>query len=119
MIGVDGNYLGTITIADKIRQSSPEALAMLKDLDIDPLVMLTGDNAQAAWSVGEHLGVTKVMADLLPGDKVNTIEKLRREYGKVAMVGDGINDTPALARVGCGHCNWWILGRYSAGYGNR
>jgi len=102
MIGVDGNYLGTITIADKIRQSSPEALAMLKDLDIDPLVMLTGDNAQAAWSVGEHLGVTKVMADLLPGDKVNAIEKLRREYGKVAMVGDGINDTPALARADVG-----------------
>jgi len=102
MIGVDGNYLGTITIADKIRQSSPEALAMLKDLGIYPLVMLTGDNAQAAWSVGEQLGVTKVMAELLPEDKVNVIETLRREYGKVAMVGDGINDTPALASADVG-----------------
>jgi len=102
MIGVDGNYLGTITIADKIRLSSPEALAMLKDLGIDPLVMLTGDNAQAAWSVGEQLGVTKVMAELLPEDKVNAIEMLHREYGKVAMVGDGINDTPALARADVG-----------------
>jgi Cd2+/Zn2+-exporting ATPase len=102
MIGVDGNYLGTITIADKIRQSSPEALAMLKDLGIYPLVMLTGDNAQAAWSVGEQLGVTKVMAELLPEDKVNAIETLRREYGKVAMVGYGINDTPALARADAG-----------------
>jgi len=102
MIGVDGNYLGTITIADKIRQSSPEALAMLKDLGIYPLVMLTGDNAQAAWSVGEQLGVTKVMAELLPEDKVNAIETLRREYGKVAMVGNGINDTPALARADAG-----------------
>jgi Cd2+/Zn2+-exporting ATPase len=102
MIGVDGNYLGMITIADKIRQSSPEALAMLKDLGVAPLVMLTGDSAQAAWSVGEQLGVTKVMAELLPEDKVNAIERLRREYGKVAMVGDGINDTPALARADVG-----------------
>jgi Cd2+/Zn2+-exporting ATPase len=102
MIGVDGNYLGMITIADKIRQSCPEALAMLKDLGIDPLVMLTGDNTQAAWSVGEQLGVTKVMAELLPEDKVNAIETLRHEYGKVAMVGDGINDTPALARADVG-----------------
>lgn len=102
MIGVDGNYLGTITIADKIRQSSPEALALLKDLGIDPLVMLTGDNTQAAWSVGEQLGLTKVMAELLPEDKVNAIETLRHEYGKVAMVGDGINDTPALARADVG-----------------
>jgi Cd2+/Zn2+-exporting ATPase len=102
MIGVDGNYLGTITIADKIRQSSPEALAMLKELGINPLVMLTGDNKQTAWSVGKQLGVTKVMAELRPGDKVNAIETLHREYGKIAMVGDGINDAPALTRADVG-----------------
>ena len=102
MVSADDEYLGTITVADTIRDSSQEAVRLLKQADVKSLVMLTGDNTHTARSVGEQVGVTDVRANLMPEDKVAAVEALREEYGTVAMVGDGINDAPALAMADVG-----------------
>jgi Cd2+/Zn2+-exporting ATPase len=97
LVGADDRYLGTITIADTVRASSSTALAQLRQAGVPELVMLTGDNASTAQRIGAEVGVTSVRADLLPQDKVQAVRELKEQYGKVAMVGDGINDAPALA----------------------
>lgn len=102
MVSADGHYLGTITVADTVRTTSREALAELKQLEIDRLVMLTGDQAATARVVAEQVGVNEVRADLLPEHKIAAIEELKRTHGAVAMVGDGINDAPALASASVG-----------------
>lgn len=102
MVTRDNTYLGKITVSDTVRSSSQQALAMLKSQGIKALVMLTGDNAHAAQRVGETVGVTEVQAELLPEAKVTAVEVLRKQYGSVAMVGDGINDAPALATADVG-----------------
>ena len=102
MVSADGQYLGTITVADTVRASSQEAVAMLKQAGLKALVMLTGDNAVTAQKVGTQVGVTAVQAELLPEHKVSAVEALRQQYRSVAMVGDGINDAPALATADVG-----------------
>jgi Zn2+/Cd2+-exporting ATPase len=102
MVSEDNSYLGTITVADTVRQSSREALSMLRRSGIDPVVMLTGDNQATAQAVAAQVGVTAVMAELLPAQKVAAVESLQAAHGPVAMVGDGINDTPALATAAVG-----------------
>lgn len=102
MVSANGIYLGTISVADTVRSSSQAALAQLKQAGIANLVMLTGDNTDTAASVGQAVGVTDVRAELLPADKVDAIKTLREQYGTVAMVGDGINDAPALATADVG-----------------
>jgi Cd2+/Zn2+-exporting ATPase len=102
MVGVQGSYLGTITLADTVRDSSHEAVARLKALGLRAVVMLTGDQQATAERIGADVGVTDVRAELLPAHKVGAVEALQREYGPVAMVGDGINDTPALATASVG-----------------
>jgi len=102
MISADGTYLGTIAVADTLRPDSREALALLRQAQFTNLVMLTGDNADTAASVGQQVGVTDVRAELLPEDKVAAVNALREQYGAVAMVGDGINDAPALATATVG-----------------
>jgi Cd2+/Zn2+-exporting ATPase len=102
MISADGSYLGTISVADTLRPDSREALALLRQAQFTNLVMLTGDNADTAAAVGQQVGVTDVRADLLPEDKVAAVNALREQYGAVAMVGDGINDAPALATATVG-----------------
>ena len=97
MVSAEGQYLGTITVADTVRESSREAIQQLKQVGIDTVVMLTGDNHATAQSVGAEIGVTDVRAELLPEQKVAAIEALQEQYGPMAMVGDGINDAPALA----------------------
>ncbi|MEG7736000.1 HAD-IC family P-type ATPase, partial [Listeria monocytogenes] len=69
----------------------------LHDLGIEHTIMLTGDNATTAQSIGKQTGVTEIKGDLMPQDKLDYIKSLKETYGKVAMVGDGINDAPALA----------------------
>lgn len=101
-VGLDDKYLGTITVADAVRASSREALEMLKQAGINTFVLLTGDDAKTAQVVGEHVGVTDIRAELLPEDKVSMVNALKKQYGKVAMVGDGINDAPALANADVG-----------------
>lgn len=102
MVGVSGGYFGTITLADTVRHSSRAAVAQLKGMGLRAVVMLTGDQQATAERIGADVGVTDVRAELLPEHKVGAVEALQREYGAVAMVGDGINDTPALATASVG-----------------
>ncbi len=97
-----GELLGIIAVADLVRPTAARTLAKLKLLGIKHIVMLTGDNERTAHSVAQETGVDKVYAGLLPEDKVRVIKQLREQYQTVAMVGDGINDAPALAQATVG-----------------
>ncbi|BAY49746.1 cadmium-transporting ATPase [Scytonema sp. HK-05] len=94
--------LGVIAIADSIRAESARAIARLRKLGVEHIVMLTGDNERTAHSVAQAVGIDKVYAELLPEDKLHVIRRLQQEYKTVAMVGDGINDAPALAQASVG-----------------
>jgi Cd2+/Zn2+-exporting ATPase len=94
--------LGIIAIADTMRSQAAETVSRLKKLGVEQIVMLTGDNQQTAESVARELGVNRVYAELLPEDKLHVIRRLQQEYKTVAMVGDGINDAPALAQASVG-----------------
>ena len=96
-VAIDGRFVGVIFIADTLRPGAKEALAELKASGVKRIVMLTGDNAATAQAVAAELGVDEVRADLMPEDKVAAITDLQRQGHRVAMVGDGINDAPALA----------------------
>jgi Cd2+/Zn2+-exporting ATPase len=89
-------------VADTVRPSSRDAISALKREGIAALVMLTGDNEMTARKVAEAVGVTAVRANCLPEDKVTAVAQLRHQYEHVAMVGDGINDAPALATASVG-----------------
>lgn len=102
MVSVAGAYVGTITLADSLRASSREAIARLNRLGLAAVVMLTGDHKATAERIGAEAGVTEVRGELLPEQKVAAIEELRQRYDSVAMVGDGINDAPALATASVG-----------------
>lgn len=95
----DNSILGVIYFADQIRPEAAEAIKALRRSGIEEIVMLTGDNQFAADSVAKSVGVDKSYADLLPQDKVDAIEALQLSGRKVAMIGDGINDAPALAKA--------------------
>ncbi len=91
-------YLGIISVMDIARKESRATLSALKEMGIRRMIMLTGDNQKVADAVAKTIGITDPMGSLLPEDKVAAIEKLKAEEGKVAMVGDGVNDAPAMAR---------------------
>lgn len=95
-------WLGVLGLADRPREAAVPALEKLRKLGIRPLVMLTGDNRGAGQAVGQALGVDEVRAELLPEDKVKAIRELLGIHGQVAMVGDGVNDAPALAAATVG-----------------
>ena len=96
----DGQILGCIAVADTLRQDSVEAVQMLKGMGVRT-VMLTGDNRRTAKAIADRLGIDDVVAELLPGNKEAAVRELQ-QYGKVAMVGDGINDAPALTSADVG-----------------
>ncbi len=100
LFACDGRLCGIIGVADIIRQDSPEAIRQLQNMGIR-VVMLTGDNPRTANAIGKQAGVDEVIAGVLPDGKEATIRRLQ-ERGKVAMVGDGINDAPALTRADMG-----------------
>ncbi|MEE8568398.1 MAG: heavy metal translocating P-type ATPase [Anaerolineales bacterium] len=102
MVSEDGKFQGTIILADMVRQRIREAVVMLKDAGLTNLVMLTGDNQSVAKVVGERTGITDVRGELMPEGKVSAVKQLHKEHGIVAMVGDGINDAPALATADVG-----------------
>ena len=100
-IAIDGKAAGIIAIADPIKSTTPGAVAALKAAGIR-LVMLTGDNATTARAVAAKLGITEVEAEVLPEDKSDVVERLRKQGHVVAMAGDGVNDAPALAAADVG-----------------
>ncbi|MEA5572196.1 heavy metal translocating P-type ATPase [Calothrix sp. UHCC 0171] len=97
-----GKILGLITVADSIREEARFLIQKLQKMGIQKVIMLTGDNQLAAQNIAQKLGITEVYAELLPEDKVSIIKQLKKEYGNVTMVGDGINDAPALATATVG-----------------
>ena len=100
-IARDGRVAGLVAIADAPRETAAAAVAALKQIDIRP-VMLTGDNRQTAERIARELGIDEVIAEVLPEDKATKIAALQRKGRKVAMVGDGVNDAPALAQADVG-----------------
>ena len=99
--GKDGKLLGIIAVADTIKKDSKEAIQALKNRNID-VVLLTGDHKNTAMAIAKEAGIKKVIAEVLPTDKEEHIRELMEAGHKVAMVGDGINDSPALARADVG-----------------
>ncbi len=97
-----GKPMGVIAIADQVRSEAQSTIARLRQLGIREIVMLTGDNDRTARSIADELGIDQVYSELLPEHKVDVIRLLQRQYGTVAMVGDGINDAPALAQASIG-----------------
>jgi len=96
IVAHDGQVCGTICVSDTVRTTAAEAVGQLKRLGIEKVVMLTGDNRRVAMDIAGKLGIDEVKAEVLPEQKAQHIEELRKRGG-VAMVGDGINDAPALA----------------------
>ena len=104
-MAVDEKYAGHIVISDIVKPHSKEAVAALKRAGVEEIVMLTGDDHRVAESVGASLDIDRIYAELLPGDKVEKVEELlgeKKGKGKVAFVGDGINDAPVLSRADIG-----------------
>lgn len=102
LVRVDDELAGFIGLADRLRPEAPAAVARLRDAGIGQTVMLTGDRAAVAQAIAQAAGVEKVKAELLPHEKVRAVEELLEEHGSVGMVGDGVNDAPALARATVG-----------------
>ena len=95
-VGYDGKLLGTIGLADEIRENSKKSIQRLKELGVKNIVMLTGDIKEKAHKIATELGIDDVRAELLPQEKANIVKELMNEGKKVAFIGDGINDAPAL-----------------------
>ena len=101
LLAVDGVFVGVIAAADPPRPNSKKTVAALKDLGMEA-VMITGDHAKVGEAVAKELGIDRVFAEVLPEDKAKYVKKLQDEGKFVAMVGDGINDAPALAQADIG-----------------
>jgi Cd2+/Zn2+-exporting ATPase len=102
LLGTDTELVGIVAIADGVRPAAKQAVERLHELGVEHVVMLTGDNEGTARAIADRVGVDEYRAELLPDEKVDAVEALQAEYGDVAMVGDGINDAPALATADVG-----------------
>ena len=102
LVGSPDGVLGVISVADRVRPSSPAVLKELKHLGVSHTVLLTGDNQRTAQAIGRAVGVDEIRAGLMPQDKVEAVEQVLKDYGSTVMVGDGVNDAPAMARASVG-----------------
>ncbi|WP_079524081.1 heavy metal translocating P-type ATPase [Solibacillus isronensis] len=101
LAGINGHYAGLVAVADTIKDTSREAIHRLHEMGIQ-VIMMTGDNERTAQAIGKEVGVDSVIAEVLPEGKAEEVNKLKQQGKKVAMVGDGINDAPALATADIG-----------------
>jgi Cd2+/Zn2+-exporting ATPase len=101
-VGEDHHVCGFIALADRLRTNAGEAVRAIKRAGVEHVIMLTGDNLPTAQAIARESGVDEVRAELLPEDKVAAIEELVKRFGTVGMIGDGVNDAPALARSSLG-----------------
>lgn len=101
LVAIDGKYAGIVAVADTIKETSKEAIKRLHEMNIK-VIMMTGDNNRTAQAIAQEVGVDDVIAEVLPEGKAEEVRKLQEKGSKVAMVGDGINDAPALATADIG-----------------
>jgi Cd2+/Zn2+-exporting ATPase len=99
VVGTGEHVCGLIAVADEVRPESRDAVQALHGAGIESIVMLTGDNQGTAQAVGRETGIDEVRAEMLPAEKVAAIDQLVARFGQVAMIGDGVNDAPAMARA--------------------
>ncbi len=100
-VGIDGKSVALFAVADTIKPTTKKAIERLKELGIE-VAMITGDNLRTAEEIGKEIGIARIFADVMPGDKAKFIKKIQEEGKFVAMVGDGVNDAPALATADIG-----------------
>lgn len=101
-IAEDKTVIGLIALADTLRHEAAPTMKALKQTGVAHTIMLTGDNTRSASAIAKEIGLTEYRADLMPEDKLTVIRDLVKEYGQVAMIGDGVNDAPALANATVG-----------------